>query len=64
MPLNELMFDDQIRFRLTSAQKRRLYAEAKRRHLAAADMLRGFIDTLPDAPAKGARRAQPESKSR
>ena len=46
-PRNELMFDDQIRFRLTSAQKRRLYAEAKRRHVAASDMLRDFIDTLP-----------------
>jgi hypothetical protein len=47
MPLIKQMFDDQIRFRLTKAQKRRLYAEASRRQMSGADLLREFIDSLP-----------------
>jgi hypothetical protein len=49
MPLNEKQFDDQIRFRLTSEQKRRLYVEAKRQRASAADLLREFISSLPPA---------------
>jgi hypothetical protein len=49
MPLNEKQFDDQIRFRLTSEQKRRLYVEAKRQCASAADLLREFISSLPPA---------------
>jgi hypothetical protein len=37
MPLNEGQFDEEIRFRLTAEQKMRLYTEAKRQHVAAAD---------------------------
>jgi hypothetical protein len=51
MPLIKRMFDDQIRFRLTKGQKRKLYAEASRRHMSGADLLREFIDTLRE-PAK------------
>jgi hypothetical protein len=48
MPLIQQMFDDQIRFRLTKAQKRKLYAEASRRQISGADLLREFIDALPE----------------
>ena len=33
MPLIAQLFDDAIRFRLTTAQKRKLYREAKRRNV-------------------------------
>jgi hypothetical protein len=49
MLLNEKQFDDQIRFRLTSQQKRRLYVQAKRQRASAADLLRQFINSLPPA---------------
>jgi hypothetical protein len=48
MPLIKQMFDDQIRFRLTKAQKRKLYAAASRRQMSGADLLREFIDALPE----------------
>lgn len=44
MPLNEKIYDAQIRFVIKSEQKNRLFREAKRRRLAAADLLREFID--------------------
>lgn len=47
MRLNERQFDDQIRFWLTVEQKMRLYTEAKRQRVAAADLLRPYIDLLP-----------------
>jgi hypothetical protein len=37
-------YDDQIRFSLPSAQKAKLYREAARRRVSAADLLRTFID--------------------
>lgn len=44
MPLNEKVFDAQIRFVLKSELKARLYREAKRRHLSVADLIREFIN--------------------
>ena len=44
MPLNEKVFDDQIRFVIKSELKARLYREAGRRHMSAADLLRLFIE--------------------
>jgi hypothetical protein len=45
-------FDEAIRFRLTAAQKQRLYREAKRRNMSGADLLRSLIDNLPAPRAK------------
>ena len=47
MPLFEQMFDDYFRFRLTSDQKRRITAEAARRRMSGADLMREFADGLP-----------------
>ena len=44
MPLNEKIFDEQIRFVIKSDLKQALYAEAARRHMSAADLLRLFIE--------------------
>ena len=44
MPLNEKVFDDQTRFVFQGDLKRRLYREAARRHMSAADLLRLFIE--------------------
>jgi hypothetical protein len=52
MPLIAQLFDDAIRFRLTTAQKRKLYREAKRRNVSGADLLRELIDTLPEPEKK------------
>jgi hypothetical protein len=43
MPLIE-SYDDQIRFSLKSDMKAKLYREAARRRVSAADLLRTFID--------------------
>ena len=44
MPLNERVFDDQIRFVIKSDLKQRLCREAPRRHMSAADLLRLYIE--------------------
>jgi hypothetical protein len=44
MPLNEKVFDDQIRFVIKSDLKQALYREAARRHMSAADLLRLYIE--------------------
>jgi hypothetical protein len=44
MPLNERIFDAQIRFVLKSEMKDRLFREAKRRAMSAADLLRLYIE--------------------
>ena len=44
MPLNERVFDDQIRFVIKSDLKQRLCREAARRHMSAADLLRLYIE--------------------
>ena len=54
MPLIKKLFNDQIRFQLTTAQKRKLYAVAAGRQMSAADLLREFIDTLPEAAKRRA----------
>ena len=76
MPLNEKMFDAQIRFVLTSEMKDALFREAKRRAMSAADLLRLFIeqgldDSGPkpgfvktEAPARGPRTGSQPSQQR
>lgn len=44
MPLNRKVFEAQIRFVLKAEMKRALVREARRRGLAAADLLREFIE--------------------
>jgi hypothetical protein len=44
VPLNEKVFDAQIRFVIKSDLKARLYREAKRRRMSAADLLRLYIE--------------------
>jgi hypothetical protein len=44
MPLNEKQFDAQIRFVVKSDLKKRLYREAVRRHVSAADLIRLYIE--------------------
>ena len=44
MPLNERQFDAQIRFVVKSELKKRLYREAARRRMSAADLIRLYIE--------------------
>ena len=57
MPLNEKVFDDQIRFVIKSGLKQRLYREAARRHISAADLpCRSAVEPEAEVPPLDARR--------
>jgi hypothetical protein len=57
MPLLVKLFDEQLRFKLTPAQKAKLFAQVKRRHVAGADLLGEYIDSLPDPEPHGSPRS-------
>jgi hypothetical protein len=62
MPLIE-SYDDQIRFSLKSDMKAKLYREAARRRVSAADLLRTFIDEGLSR-ARAERSAEREARKR
>ena len=46
-------FDAQVRFVLSAKLKNRLYREAARRRMSAADLLREYIESGLDSPQAG-----------